>query len=337
MLRVLVVGGSGLMGAPAVRALLARGHDVSVLTRGTRPTPPGTTTLVADRGDPAALAAALAGRRFDVVLDLLAYDGADVARLFAAPGFAVGHYLFVSTGQVYLVGAERRPPFREPDASLPAMPEPVAGTRDHANWVYGIGKRAAEAAARELQARRGTHATALRLPVVHGAGDPSRRLWAYLQRLRDGGPLLLPEGGEHPVRFVWAEDLGRAVVMLAEGGRANAPASAYNLAQPDEPRLRDFVTAAARLLGVTPQLVACTWDDLTAAGLDGSISPFSGPWCSRPDPSLALRDWGFEGTPSSRWLPEVVRAHLAEAAPEPHPGYVHRAAERALAARLGAA
>jgi nucleoside-diphosphate-sugar epimerase len=331
-LRVLVAGGSGLLGAPATRALVARGHDVSVLTRGSRPAPAGAATLAADRRDARALAAALAGRRFDVVLDLLAYDGADVARLFAAPGFEVGHYLFVSSGQVYLVGAERRPPFREPDAALPLSPEPEAGTRDHANWGYGVGKRSAELAARELQGRRGTRATALRLPVVHGAGDPSRRLWAYLQRLRDGGPLLLPEGGDHPVRFVWAEDVARAVVALAEG--ANAPAAAYNLAQPDEPRLRDFVAAAAALLGVRAQLVSCAWDDLREAGLDGMVSPFSGPWCSRPDPSLALRDWGFQGTPSSRWLPEVVRAHLAESAPESHPGYAHRDAERALAARL---
>src|SRR5215831_12110333 len=66
-LHVLVVGGSGLLGAPATRALLARGHDVSVLTRAARAAPAGASTLVADRRDSVALSAALAGRRFDVV------------------------------------------------------------------------------------------------------------------------------------------------------------------------------------------------------------------------------------------------------------------------------
>ncbi len=332
--RVLVAGGSGLIGGPATRALLARGHDVSVLARGTRPVPAGATAVVADRRDPAALAAALAGRRFDAVLDLLAYDGADVAGLFAAPGLEVSRYLFVSSGQVYLVAAERRPPFREPDAALPAMPEPAPGTSDHANWVYGMGKRDAEGAARELEGRRGVRAIALRLPVVQGAGDPSRRLWAYLQRLLDGGPLLLPEGGEHPVRFVWAEDVARAVVALVEG--ADAPAPAYHRAPPDEPRLVELVRAAAAELGVAARIVPCSWDELAAAGLDRWVSPYSGPWCSRPDPALARRDFGFEGSPTSRWLPEVVRAHRAEADPASHPGYAHRDAERALAARLGA-
>jgi nucleoside-diphosphate-sugar epimerase len=331
-LRALIIGGSGLLGAPATRALLARGHEVSVLTRATRAVPAGACRLVADRRDSTALTAVLAGRRFDVVLDLLAYDGGDVARLFAVPRLEVGHYLLASSGQVYLVSAERRPPFREADADLPVMPEPAESAADHGNWHYGVGKREAERAARELEARRGVRATALRLPVVQGASDGSRRLWAYLQRLRDGGPLLLPGGGEDRVRFVWAEDVARAVVAFAEG--ATAPAAAYNLAQPDEPRLRDLVTTAAELLGVRANLVGCTWDALSRAGLDRSISPFSGPWCSRPDPSLALRDWGFEGTPSARWLPEVVRAHLAEADPPPHPGYMQREAELALAARL---
>ena len=68
--------------------------------------------------------------------------------------------MFVSSGQVYLVGEQRRPPFRESDAAMPLMPEPVAGTRDHANWRYGVGKRAAERAALELQARQGTRTTA---------------------------------------------------------------------------------------------------------------------------------------------------------------------------------
>ncbi len=266
-----------------------------------------------------------------MVLDLLAYDGGDVARLFLVPELRVGHYLLVSSGQVYLVSAERRPPFREEDAALPLMPEPPESAPDYGNWHYGVGKREAEFAAQELT-QRGIRSTALRLPVVQGANDGSRRLWAYLQRLRDGGPLLLPDGGENPVRFVWTEDVARAVVALAED--ATAPAAAYNLAQPDEPRLIELVTAAAGQLGVRANLIGCSWHALEEAGLDRAVSPFSGPWSSRPDPSLALRDWGFEGSPMARWLPEVIRAHLAESDPRPHPGYARRQAECVLAARL---
>ena len=332
-MRVLIAGGSGLIGAPATRALLARGHDVTRLTRGSRPATAGVREVSADRSDARSLRSALAGATFDVVVDLLAYDAADVERLFEVPGLAFRRYLFASTGQVYLVSTERRPPFHEDDAALPAMSEPAVGTRDHGQWTYGVGKRRAESAARELGEARGISTTALRLPVVQGAGDPSRRLWAYLQRLRDGGPLLLPDDGVQPVRFVWTEDVARALVSLAE--LPPVPEPAYNIAQPDERPLRELVAAAAEILGVRPRLLSCTWDQAREAGLDHQFSSYSGPWCSRPDPALALRDFGFLGSSTQTWLPEVVRAHLAERDPAPHPGYVLRPKELALAERIG--
>jgi nucleoside-diphosphate-sugar epimerase len=331
-LRVLVTGGAGLLGGPITRALLLAGHDVCVLSRGERAVPAGAEACVADRADEASLSGALTGREFDAVVDLLAFDAAGVERLLAIPGFRARRLFLVSSGQVYLVAAEPRPPFAEPDAERPPMPEPVPETRAHRNWVYGIGKREAERALRERAAELGIAATVLRLPVVQGANDSSRRLWAYLQRMLDGGPILLPGGGAYPVRFVWTEDVARAVVALA--GQPPPPAFAYNLAQPDEPALSDFLVSAADVLGAEPDQLECTWEQAAAAGLDEGFSPFSGPWCSRPDAALATRDWGFEGTPSDVWLPEVVRAHLAEPAPEPHFAYEGRDRELALAADL---
>lgn len=323
------------MGEPTARALRSAGHAVTVLSRGERPLrggAEGAEWLRADRKDERSLAAALTGRAFDLTVDLLAYDGADVARLLDVRGFSTARYVMISTGQVYLVAAQRTPPFTEEHAGRPAMPEPEAGTRNWHNWVYGMGKRAAES---ELYARRerGLSALALRLPVVQGAGDPSRRLWAYLQRMLDGGPLLLPEGGAWPVRFVWSEDVARAVALLAGGAWPGV--GALNLAMPDEPTLESFLRRAAACAGREPQLVDCTEQQCEAEGLDPRLSPFSGPWCSRPDPALAARELGWTGTPSEEWLPLVVRAHLDERDPEPHPEYAQRAEEWAFARRLG--
>ena len=330
-LRILLLGGSGVLGEPAARALRAAGHRVTVVTRGGRPVPEGVDLRVADRRDAGDLARALAGQTFDLTVDFLAYTDADVVRLLDLPGFRAGRYVMISTGQVYLVSAERRPPFVEADAALPAMPEPTEGTRDHANWIYGMGKRGAEA---EVSRRRagGLDAVVLRLPVVQGARDGSRRLWAYLQRMLEGGPLLLPDGGVGPVRFVWAEDVARALVLLASG--VATPSPAYNLAMPDEPTLMGLLTHAAACLGITPVFVSCTQSDVEAAGIEPSFSPYSGSWCSRPDPTLIQRELRFAATPSHRWLPDVVRAHLAEPEPVSDMGYVTRAAELRLVERI---
>jgi len=90
--------------------------------------------------------------------------------------------VMISSGQVYLVTASPRPPFREADSEAPLMPEPPAANRDHAEWVYGMGKRAAEAALGAAAASRGWSTLALRLPVVQGEADGSgsRRLWGWL-------------------------------------------------------------------------------------------------------------------------------------------------------------
>src|SRR6266478_1443647 len=117
-MRILLLGGSGLLSAAARDALLSAGHDVSVLTRGERELPATArlTTLRADRRDPAALAAALHDERYDLTADFLAFEAGDVARLLAVPGFSPGRLVVISSGQVYLVAACPRPPFREADA-----------------------------------------------------------------------------------------------------------------------------------------------------------------------------------------------------------------------------
>ena len=129
-MRILLLGGSGLLSAAARDTLLAAGHDVSVLTRGERALPAiaRLTLLRADRGDSHSLAAALHGERYDFTADFLAFGAGDIARLLAVPGFSPGRLVVISSGQVYLVAASPRPPFREADAGGPLAPEPAPGT-----------------------------------------------------------------------------------------------------------------------------------------------------------------------------------------------------------------
>lgn len=335
--RVLLLGGSGLLSGAAREAFLAAGSEVTVVSRGLKPLPPHPRlrALRADRRDAASLAAVLSGERFDFAADFLAYDAADVERLLAVPGFSPGRLVMISTGQVYLVTRDQRPPFAEAAAAAPLIPEPEPDTRDWQNWTYGMGKRAAEAALAAGAAARGIPALALRLPVVQGEadGENSRRLWAWLQRLRDGGPVLLPDGGAQPVRFVYAGDAALALLRLAGPGAWPA-LPALNLAQPGETSLREFLELAAGCGGLKPRFVPVSGARLTAAGLDGSCAPYWGRWCSRPDPAAALA-LGFAARGPRDYLPLVVRAHLERPPALAHEGYARRAEELALAARLG--
>lgn len=258
-----------------------------------------------------------------------------MTRLFAVRGLAPGRLVMISTGQVYLVTVDPRPPFREADAVADVIPEPEKDTRAWHNWVYGMGKRAAEAALVREGEARDLPVLALRLPVVQGEadGNHSQRLWAWLERLRDGGPVLMPDDGVQPVRFVYSGDAAAALVRLAEG--AGWPAEpALNLAQPSEEPLRAFIERVARLAHVSPRFVPVGGDVLAYEGLAETCATYWGPWCSRPDPRAAFAALGLRTRDPDDYMPSVVAAHLANPPAESHPGYVHRAREIALAARL---
>jgi nucleoside-diphosphate-sugar epimerase len=330
-IHALLIGGSGFLGHHVARALLAAGHQVTVMTRAGRALPEGTRALVADRGDRAALSRTLEGQRFDLTVDFLVYDSADVETLLFVPYAALGRYVMISTGQVYLVTQGTRAPYLEDDIEGPVIAEPPLDTPDHPQWCYGVGKRRAERTLLGLRGTHGVRATILRLPIIQGEHDGSGRLWAYLERMRDGGQLVLPEGGSQPVRFVYAGDVARAIANLT----ATPPrAAVYNLAQPDLITLRDFLERAAQVAGVAPRFVEASWEECLSAGLDRTFSPFAGKWRSILDPSRAASEWGFTGTRTDEYLPRVVAWHLNTKL-ESHPGYAQRARELELAARLG--
>ena len=328
-LDVLLIGGSGFLGHHVASALRAEGHRVSVMTRGRSGLPEGVEGLSADRADRASLAAALEGRRFDLTVDFLVYDAADVEALLFVPYAALGRYVMISTGQVYLVSEGSKPPFREDDVEGPVRPEPETGEYDRASWRYGTGKRRAERTLLGLRGSHGVRSTILRLPIVQGEGDGSLRLWAYLERMLDGGPLVLPDGGTQTARFVHAGDVGRAIARLA----VDPPrAAVYNLAQPDAIPLRDFLERVAKAAHLEPRFVDAAWAECRAAGLDEAFSPYAGKWRSVLDPSRIATEWGFVAARTEDYLPGVVRWHL-ERKPASHAGYALRSEELALAGR----
>ena len=331
---ILLIGGDGFLGRHVARALLATGRRVTTLSRGTNAAVEGAERLVADRRQPRALAAVLGGRRFDLTVDLAAYQAIDIETLWSVPHAALGRTVLISTGQVYMVTESRRRAFREGDSRRAVTPEPDPENHDHGQWSYGVGKRAAEAVLLGLRRHQGVRALVLRAPVVQGEGDPTLRLWAWLERMLDGGPVLVPDQGTRATRFLDAADLGALVVRIADGLWPRG--AIYNLAAPRVTRLGRFLSLAANAAGVTPDWVDVPSSTLGSLGLDIVAWPYAGRWSSVIDPARAKRDLGFTGTGPEAYLPRVVRWHLEHRPGGSHPGYSQRAAELEAAGRLRA-
>jgi len=334
-LHILLVGGSGFLGGHAARGLLSQGHRVHLLSRGQRRPVPGTVALTADRRDAAGMAAAIGGRRFDLTVDFGLFDASDLDWLAGVAPASLGRLVMISSGQVYLVGAGATPPYAEEDDRHALMPEPPPDHPDHGQWSYGAGKRRAEQALQAIAEQRGFAAIALRLPTVQGEEDSSLRLWAWLERILDGGAVILPDGGRRQARYLYAGDLGHGL-----GRIATAPAlrhTAYNLSQPDVMSLREFLERVAHAAGLGVRFLDATWEDCRVAGLEPGFLPYAGHWASVLDPARAESELAFVGTRTADYLPRIVRWHLEHRPAKSHEGYAQRARELELAARLSAA
>lgn len=327
---VLLIGGTRFVGYLLAWRLLAAGHRVTLLNRGTLPDPFGdrVARIQVDRRTPE-FAAAVRGRRFDAVVDFAAYDGAEVRAAAQAFAGSVGHYVLVSTGQVYLVRQGCPSPAREEDYDGPVMPRP-AHHHDEGEWAYGVGKRACEDALTNAAVAAALPATRVRIPVVHGERDYHRRIECYLWRLLDGAGVIVPDGGDRPLRHVYGSDVAAGIAAML-GERATF-GRAFNLAQRETPTLAQLLARLAALLGAPARLVPAASDALRAEGLDpAAVSPLSSRWMSFLDPGRAERELGFAHTPLDEYLGRIVASFVAYPPEVPPETYTaNRAAERAL-------
>jgi nucleoside-diphosphate-sugar epimerase len=333
-MRILVLGGTRNLGHDLVLHLVLAGHRVTVLNRGVTPDslPPQVERLRADRTDANLLTQAVGSRTWDGVVDLTLYRGAEAeatVRIFAE---RTAHYVFISTGQVYLVregGAPR--PAREDDYAGPIMAEPPTGSRDHANWTYGVEKRAAEDVLARAWADRQFPYTSLRLPMINSRRDHYGRLHGYLLRLRDGGPILVPDSPAQSLRHIFGDDVVRTVARVLES--RSALGEALNLSQDETLSLEEFLAlVAASLPGYsgTAALVRRPLELLEREQLFPGCSPFSDTWMSALDNQRSKAMIGVTYTSPAVYVPQLVRYYLDTNPPAPA-AYAQRARERELA------
>jgi nucleoside-diphosphate-sugar epimerase len=331
-MRSLIIGGTRNLGPSIVHALLQRGYEVAVFNRGqTRDDlPEEVERLRGDRTDPEQMKRVLGdrtqgGREFDLVVDTTLYNGAEAEAAVELFAGRVGRYIFLSTGQVYLVrvGVER--PFREEDYPGQVMAEPPKSeVSEHENWRYGFDKRAAEDVFARAWTERKFPFTSLRLPMVNSERDHYDRIYGYFLRLQDGGPVLIPDEDGAPVRHVYGEDVVQAVVRLAESEVGKG--CAYNIGQDETLSLKQFLESLAEIMHCPVKIVRVPREELDREGLLPHCSPFSGRWMSSLENARSKTDLGMRYTPVSTYVKKLVnyfqavRRHTVE-------GYAQRPRE----------
>ncbi|WP_325892838.1 NAD-dependent epimerase/dehydratase family protein [Grimontia sp. NTOU-MAR1] len=311
-MKVLVVGGSAFFGVDIVNALLKIKADVTVLNRGnhTQDYIGKVTHLRADRTNLQELKQVLKGQSFDILIDNIAFNAADVRQLVSSLDSRVGHYILTSTCAVYHDHGAFDMPVKEENASAEdpdvgllqkrygLSPVGVAGYPEGV-FAYGRDKLAAE---HEVMAS-GIHYTILRLPNVMGPRDTSQRITFYLSRLLDEQPLILTNGGLQLLQPVFSFDVAKAYVTSATSPQAVN--QVFNLAQHIAFRLVDWLLLCCQELGRTPRFVSIPEQVLDARLKEyGENATFTSPFLMNTE--KARLKLGFKPTPVEIWTKTIT-------------------------------
>ncbi|WP_194411135.1 SDR family oxidoreductase [Microbacterium cremeum] len=253
MASILYIGGTGTISAACVRRSLARGHEVAVLNRGgaRRPLPPQVRLIQADIRDPAGVRAALAGERFDVVAEFLAFTpehvGADL-ELFEG---RTGQYVFVSSASAY-----EKPPRRLPVTESTPLRNPF--------WQYSRDKIACEDVLVAAHRERGLPVTIVRpshtyderlLPTLGG--------WTDIARMRDGRPVIVHGDGTSLWTITHSDDFAVAFTGLL--GNPAAIGEAFTITGSHAPTWNQIYGWLADAAGVaSPDLVHVASETIAA-------------------------------------------------------------------------
>jgi 2'-hydroxyisoflavone reductase len=256
-LKILVLGGTGLIGPPMVAYAVARGHQVTLFNRGKTNTElfPELERIIGDRNDDiSALAAEVAkGRRWDVVIDNTASIPRWVEESAGLLKDSAGLYLYTSSISAYAdsatPGADETAPLGTISAEEAAK---VKTNRDITDTNYGPLKASCEKAAQTAFPGR---SIVVRPGLIVGPGDSSDRFTYWPVRIHRGGEVMAPGNPTDPVQFIDCRDLGEWYVRLVE----DSAIGVYNGVGPASP-----MSIAEMLYGIratTGGELSFTWVD----------------------------------------------------------------------------
>lgn len=275
-MQILMLGGTRFFGRHAVRALLERGHDVTIGTRGRTPDDFGDRVkrIVLDRHDPASLRSSLAGRRFDAIIDNLCYCSNDVKYLLDAAD--CGRYVMTSTTAVYAKH------WNTAESEFDPLTKPLVWC-DRPAFPYGEVKRQAECALRQRYPQ--VPAAAARFPFVIGPDDYTGRLRFYVAHALRGQPMFI-DNIDRQMGFVRSDEAGAFLAFLAESDFTGA----INGSSPQTASLREILDSVAAKTGRSAILTA-----------DGEPAPYNGEVEYSIDTARAA-SIGFRFSPLKDWL-----------------------------------
>lgn len=255
-MKILFIGGSGIISRAVATQTLAAGHDLWLLNRGQHRPVPGAHTLVADINDPAAARAALAGHTWDAVVQWIAFGPDDIRRDLALFAGRTRQYVFISSASIY-----EKPPAHH------VITEATPRVNPH--WDYSRKKIACELELEAAHAATGFPYTIVRPSLTYGDDQIPLVLnawqapWTAIDRLRRGAPLIIPGDGTSVWTITHNSDFATGLTGLL--GHPEAVGQAFHITSDEALTWNQYFALTAAAAGVAaPRFVHIASDFIIA-------------------------------------------------------------------------
>ena len=240
-MKVLFIGGTGVISSACTAYALSQGIDVFHLNRGQthlRNIPDGVTTLKADVRNERQVREALGDHRFDAVVDWIAYTPEHVAQAIRLLAGRTGQYVLISSASAY-----QKPPQKVPVTEETPLENPY--------WEYARQKIACERLL-TLDGRipytiiRPSHTyDKTKVPLIGG--------FTTLQRIKRGEPVVVHGDGTSLWTLTHSTDFAPGLVGLL--GKQAAMGEAYHITSDEWLSWNQIYDLFGKALGKEPKIV----------------------------------------------------------------------------------
>ena len=305
-LRVLFIGGSGIISSACARQAVQDGLDLYVLNRGqttARPLPAGVKELRADVRNPRSVREAVDGLDFDSVVDWVAFTAGHVRADIDTFRDRTGQYVFISSASAY-----QTPPSRLPVTESTPLRNPF--------WQYSRDKIGCEDLLVREYRDSGFPATIVRPSHTYDQTlVPFDGGWTALGRMLGGKPVIVPGDGTSLWTMTHNEDFARGFVPLL--GHPRTLGEAFHITSDDFLTWDQITHALAAALGVAATIVHVPSDVIAAADPEWGAGLLGDKAHSMVFDNSKLRSVvpGWRATtPFERGAREIAGWYLADAA-----------------------
>ncbi len=314
-MKILIIGGTGFISRNIVKLLLDRKHQVTIFNRGKSPNilkqNKNLRIINGDRRNESDFHKVISNSSYDAVFDMVAYkpeESETAAKIFKGK---IGRFIHCSTVSVYMVSNDVNCPITEDQDKgklIEYFPSNPFG------MDYGINKRKCETVLWNLHHEKYFPVTCIRPTFVSGPEDPTNRDYFWIERIKDGKPLLVPGSGEFRFQQAFVKDTSRVFCDLLE--YECTIGESYNVAADEIFSLNEYLQAIGGLMNTSPEIVhieQTAFDKLDISYYPGSdVFPFN----TRRDAFFSLekirKHINYKSTPFKEWMNETISWYLNE-------------------------